>query len=1357
MKKILFIIIGLLILTSVVSAEYDYGFLWSNQSSPTNITNPPRDAAVSTFSVTGKVYFTGGYYDNAGTITHYDDVYESTDCVNWSKVATNPFNGGGRRGAKMIEYDSKLWLMGGYLVNGTLMGDVYSSADGATWSLVKANAFPPRAYFEASTALAENITIMGGAGMNDYRPSKVTSFSGDFSGWFRQGRNWTAAACDGTYLYFISAYYKYIYNAADFTLVNSWVTINNCNNGAFTDATGMIVNGSYLYVCDNGCDRIQRVYKNNYTYAGKSSYAFTSPVDVQEDGTYLYVSDEGAGEIVKLSKTTLAYSSKYSSTFNGRTFKPTRMAICGDYLYVVDSQYDRIIKCNKNTFAFVAEVMGQSPYSMFGGEFYALNMSGMASHLMSIAANETYVWAECEGDVVKKFWAENLTFVCDSSVYEGDPAGDGSQMFFINTTHMGIVGDSYYDIWRLDDSSLINHGYYNDMWKSSDGINWLIGTGRRYAVNDKANIGTNGDSGYFIDDNGVLQWQSIPQVDNSDDGHTSVSGRPDWTASGWMGAGWGQPSGLPPDLTNATIYSADDALYLFGGQSLYTPLSGVYASKCNGTVGWYDQCKPFEIITTSPGWANRSGHATVMYDNALWVFFGGRPASTHYSDVWNTSTCSGSIIPKFTAWSDGWGVFPLTVNFVDLSYSNIGADPLTWQWDYGDGTSNGTTQNPSHTYSSLDNYNVTLTVCNACECEVCQENQTTNDVGIFGRVDVFDTLGHTYANNTWDGAVVKVYNNNTDRWFNTTVISDGPWGIDDVFVIPAIFNEGDLGYIYSEFHGYNSTPRNFTAPYEHVGGTTEHNGTYRFDTFIFPSNITHDVGTVFGQVFDQYTGQGFENRVYRNNSTEDGSGYGYEDSAGWTGWFLFGENQNYDDWNYSTDYLLYLCNGTSDYLHCLDFNVTPLESELVWADLPSEPKYYVECEFRDAGAGSAFLSSQVDLVVRYSVNNTEYVVTSTTNGTIAMYDVPTWSLDYTASCSGFSDVTMQKVMPYDAIPATGYAYPEATFVFYFNYTAPTPTPTPTSPTPTPTPTNPASSDGGMGLKYPPHQVRFICHDYFGNPCVNVQVSAVAVETTMGSWDWLSNLFGINQSTTNLTAPMTGRTGSDGSIDFIMSESIRYEMGFVDATQGINYNMSIYPHEAEILVHLPSQNSIMDVPMYEAGVSYNLTTQYYNSSFTRLACNYVDTGGSTAAVTFWVRDVNGTDVYTLNAVDPNNVNESYIVQSEGGQTFYWGFNASHDTYGNFTQGKTISFAGTVDVGLNPQYYQWIAIGFIILIGALFSAASIKFAGVVVPMIGIMMWYMGWLPMDGIKGPVILGSLLTIGVLSYIRKSEVKASV
>jgi PKD repeat protein len=74
---------------------------------------------------------------------------------------------------------------------------------------------------------------------------------------------------------------------------------------------------------------------------------------------------------------------------------------------------------------------------------------------------------------------------------------------------------------------------------------------------------------------------------------------------------------------------------------------------------------------------------------------------TNYIKVIGKPVAAFSAKPTF-------GNSPLTVTFKDTSTGS----PTSWRWSFGDGTSK-TTQNPIHTYSTVGNYTVKLTVTNA--------------------------------------------------------------------------------------------------------------------------------------------------------------------------------------------------------------------------------------------------------------------------------------------------------------------------------------------------------------------------------------------------------------------------------------------------------------------------------------------------------------------------------------------------------------------------------------------------------------------------------------------------------------------
>lgn len=71
--------------------------------------------------------------------------------------------------------------------------------------------------------------------------------------------------------------------------------------------------------------------------------------------------------------------------------------------------------------------------------------------------------------------------------------------------------------------------------------------------------------------------------------------------------------------------------------------------------------------------------------------------------------------PRFT--SDATqGCVPFNVQFTDLSFNPETTTIASWYWDFGDGT-NSTEQNPSHTYTGIGSYPVSLSITDARGCD----------------------------------------------------------------------------------------------------------------------------------------------------------------------------------------------------------------------------------------------------------------------------------------------------------------------------------------------------------------------------------------------------------------------------------------------------------------------------------------------------------------------------------------------------------------------------------------------------------------------------------------------------------------
>lgn len=113
-------------------------------------------------------------------------------------------------------------------------------------------------------------------------------------------------------------------------------------------------------------------------------------------------------------------------------------------------------------------------------------------------------------------------------------------------------------------------------------------------------------------------------------------------------------------------------------------------------------------------------------------------------------------VPGFSA-SPRSGGAPLTTTFTDLSTGS----PTTWLWNFGDGTPNSSTRNPSHTFSAPGAYTVSLTVGDG----VNPSNTETRSryVVTYCQVPNFANILLSKAQATWTAA-----------YFTTTVSSLPP-------------------------------------------------------------------------------------------------------------------------------------------------------------------------------------------------------------------------------------------------------------------------------------------------------------------------------------------------------------------------------------------------------------------------------------------------------------------------------------------------------------------------------------------------------------------------------------------------------
>ena len=290
---------------------------------------------------------------------------------------------------------------------------------------------------------------------------------------------------------------------------------------------------------------------------------------------------------------------------------------------------------------------------------------------------------------------------------------------------------------------------------------------------------------------------------------------------------------------------------------------------------------------------------------------------------------------------------------------------------------------------------------------------------------------------------------------------------------------------------------------------------------------------------------------------------------------------------------------------------------------------------------------------------------------------------------------------------------------------------------------PMSDLSGPALNYVPHPVRFTYVDATGNPITGATVTAIAQESS-NPWSWLSSVFGFNANLTDINTTLTGTTGHDGTLSFLMVETVQYRVNCVKTISGINHTVDIYPKESEYFIRIGSLPLVGSYPTY----SLNATTVGGNVV---LFGNYTDTSGSSSGVRFIVRN-STSEVYNTSVTLTGGVGSaSYAVNNTKGTQLTFGITSEHTTQGHIEKWIDITLKGAgrlVDFGSGWTDFMYLAmsIAAIFLVAGCFGEIDTRLGAIFIPITAGMFWTIGW--MGEVYGPLITIAGV-LGALYYMR--------
>lgn len=275
--------------------------------------------------------------------------------------------------------------------------------------------------------------------------------------------------------------------------------------------------------------------------------------------------------------------------------------------------------------------------------------------------------------------------------------------------------------------------------------------------------------------------------------------------------------------------------------------------------------------------------------------------------------------------------------------------------------------------------------------------------------------------------------------------------------------------------------------------------------------------------------------------------------------------------------------------------------------------------------------------------------------------------------------------------------------------------------------------GGVGQYYPPpHLVEFKVQNIWGSPYSNVNVTITSTETTMTSWDWLLTVFGYGEDPASIieNSSMSGTTDSFGGVSFLMVETVKYEVTAVNATQGINETMWIYPKDEYYVIIVGGITEWFDDGTEEMlNLTIDVTYTLIDDTHANITVTYNDTSGNTEELWLYL---NTTDNYTdqiclssYNTSDNSSVVHNFSVSPYQGRSYYIVVKAQHPSFGTKVWTFAHKFKGLlIDLGLPVFIYPYLSFVILIFVGGLFGASSAAQGSFIVTFGGWVMYGIGW---------------------------------
>lgn len=273
---------------------------------------------------------------------------------------------------------------------------------------------------------------------------------------------------------------------------------------------------------------------------------------------------------------------------------------------------------------------------------------------------------------------------------------------------------------------------------------------------------------------------------------------------------------------------------------------------------------------------------------------------------------------------------------------------------------------------------------------------------------------------------------------------------------------------------------------------------------------------------------------------------------------------------------------------------------------------------------------------------------------------------------------------------------------------------------------------GAGIQYPPHSVNIKILSFFGAPVSDATVTAVPVETTMGEWSWLQNLWGISNEVNVVGDTMTGTTDRNGVVGFVMFEEIQYLVNVTKAADGISWSQYLYPTESDYVFVVTEEDVFTGGVNVNSNLSFSVTTAEINSTYQGITIVGNDSVGDISGITVYLNITNKTvpnkqdTVQTFTAAS-GNFTHTFPVTDYSGDSYIVNLNLTQGAFGDYERsfGVTFPIEAINPLNLPSDLLLKISIVILCLTGCIFTATTAHNGPILTCFIGWILLSIGFL--------------------------------